>query len=251
MKAAGLQLRTARELLNSEEERLGKLESVRDIISLDEYKRSYEAVLTLRKEVGNFDYTIVSLEYQIIQLENEIEVIRGGTVEGWQKELSELKKSYTSLKAEVDQTAFRHEKQQILSPVDGFINVINVHTVGGVITPAQELLSIVPTTTSLLAKVQILNKDIGYITANQDSVLKVDTFDFQKYGKINGKVQHISPDSIDNEELGRVYEVYIKPDNLTLMVDGRLSLITSGMSITAEVKVGKRRVIGGTVKEMY
>jgi hemolysin D len=94
-----------------------------------------------------------------------------------------------------------------------------------------------------MAKVQILNKDIGYITDAQESVLKIDTFDFQKYGKIDGKVTHISPDSIDNEQLGRVYEVYIKPDNLTLTVEGKLTAITSGMSVTAEMKVGKRRVI--------
>jgi hemolysin D len=242
-KSAELQLATAKDLLKSEEERFNNLGKVRDIISQDEYIRSRDTLQTLKRDIGNYEHTTASLKHQITQLENEIDVVRGGTTESWQKELSDLKKTYTSLKAEVDQTAFRHEKQQIISPVDGFINIIYVHTVGGVVTPAQELFSIVPSTNTLLAKVQILNKDIGYITVGQESVLKIDTFDFQKYGKINGKVRHISPDSIDNEQLGRVYEVYIEPDNLTLMVDGKLSPITSGMSMTAEVKVGKRRVI--------
>jgi hemolysin D len=197
----------------------------------------------LQKEVSNIKYSIEGVKHQIEQLNKEIEVVRGSTVESWQKELSDLRKTYSTLKAEVDQAAFRHGKQQILSPVEGHVNTIMVHTVGGVVTPAQELISIVPVNNALLAKVQILNKDIGYIGDEQNCVIKMDTYDFQKYGMINGKVLHISPDSIENEQLGRVYEVYIVPDNLTLSVEGRTAPITSGMSLTAEIKVGKRRVI--------
>jgi hemolysin D len=90
IEAAKLQLDTAASLLRSEEERFNNLEKVRDIVSQDEYKRSYEAVLTLRKDVGSYEHSISSLKYQIMQLEHEIGVIAGGAMEGWQKELSDL-----------------------------------------------------------------------------------------------------------------------------------------------------------------
>jgi hemolysin D len=237
------QIAVINKLLASEEERRAKLETVIDIISHDEYKRNADTILSLTKDKTGLEHNLLASRHQIVQLQKEIDVVYGGTVEAWQKEQSELEKSYSSLKAEVDQASFRQEKQHIYAPADGYVNMILVNTVGGVVQPAEQLMTIVPVNTDLVVKAQILNKDIGFISVGQECVVKMDTFDFQKYGKVAGTVQHIASDSIDNEQLGRVYEVYIKPDNLSLMVDGRETMITSGMSLTAEVKVGKRRVI--------
>ena len=237
------QTEVIRKMLASEEERHAKLETVIDIISHDEYKRSADTILSLTKEKTGLEHNLLASRHQISQIRNEIDVIYGSTVEAWQKEQSELEKTYTSLKAEVDQASFRQEKQHLYAPVDGYINMILLNTVGGVVQPAQQLITVVPANTELVVKAQILNKDIGFISVGQECVVKMDTFDFQKYGKVSGRVLHISSDSIDNEQLGRVYEVYIKPDNLTLTVEGRETAITSGMSLTAEVKTGKRRVI--------
>ena len=73
--------------------------------------------------------------------------------------------------------------------------------------------------------------------------IKVDTFNFQKYGILNGKVTVVSPNSIDDEHLGPVFEVYIEPHNSTLMVEGKEQSIKFGMSTTNEIKIGKRRII--------
>lgn len=74
-------------------------------------------------------------------------------------------------------------------------------------------------------------------------LIKVDTFDFQKYGMINGIVKKISKDSVEDQRLGPIYDVYITPLNKTLMVEGKETPITTGMSLTAEIKVNKRRII--------
>ena len=71
----------------------------------------------------------------------------------------------------------------------------------------------------------------------------MDTFNFQKYGLIDGQVSHVASDSIENKEQGLVYEVYVQPKKPSLMVEGVLTPITTGMSVTAEIKVGKRRII--------
>lgn len=243
MESLSIQIATYKNMLESEAELYSKLETVKDIISFDELKKSRDSVLSLTKEIGRLEHEHLSKKHQKAQLGKELEVVQGSVVGDWHKELSELTKTYLSLKAEVDAMAFRHEKQRIIASVDGYVNELFINTVGGVATAAQQLVSIVPVNTKLLAKATVLNKDIGFITPGQNCVIKMETFDFQKYGKISGKVSHISADSIDNEKLGRIYEIYVEPDNLTLMVDGRKTLITSGMTLTAEVKVGKRRVI--------
>lgn len=73
--------------------------------------------------------------------------------------------------------------------------------------------------------------------------IKIDTFNFQKYGTIDGKVRQISKDSIEDEHLGLIYEMYITPANDILLVNGIESPISAGMSVTSEVKVGRRRII--------
>jgi len=118
-----------------------------------------------------------------------------------------------------------------------------VHTIGGVVTPAEKLILIVPKDAPLIIKATVLNKDIGFIKEGMTAELKIDTFDFQKYGLIDAVVSHVSDDAIEDEKLGPVYEVYLKPKKNYLMVKGKKEYLSSGMSVTAELKVGQRRVI--------
>ena len=73
--------------------------------------------------------------------------------------------------------------------------------------------------------------------------IKIDTFDFQKYGMIEGVVKKVSKDSVEDKNQGLVYDVFITPVSKTLIVDGKEQSITTGMSLSAEIKTGKRRII--------
>lgn len=115
--------------------------------------------------------------------------------------------------------------------------------IGGVVTPAQKLMTVVPFYTPLVVKATVLNKDIGFVKDGMPVSIKIDTFDFQKYGIVNGAMRSISKHSTDDEKLGPVYEVFVTPLETTLLVEGKRVPITSGMSLTAEIKVGKRRII--------
>ncbi len=159
------------------------------------------------------------------------------------KEYSDKHKTATEIGAEIDKTSFRNQKQRILSPVDGYISNLYFHTIGGVVTPAQKLMTIVPFNTPLVLKVSVLNKDIGFVRNRMPVSIKIDTFDFQKYGILNGTIRNISHHSTDDEKLGPVYEVFINPIETTFLVEGRRVPVASGMSLTAEIKVGKRRII--------
>ncbi len=111
------------------------------------------------------------------------------------------------------------------------------------VTPAQKLMTVVPRSAPLVIKATVLNKDIGFVKEGMPVSVKIDTFDFQKYGILKGVVRNISKHSTEDEKLGPVYEVFIDPINTTLLVEGKQVPMTSGMSLTAEVKVSKRRII--------
>jgi hemolysin D len=159
------------------------------------------------------------------------------------QELLTLKKEARNLQSQINAINFQNQKQSIISPEDGYVAKLMINTVGGVVTPAEKLISIVPKDSPLIVKANVLNQDIGFIKNDMESKIKIDTFNFQKYGFFEGKVINVGSYSIKDEKLGDIYEIKIEPDGKRLMVEGKERYLEAGMSVTAEIKVGKRRVI--------
>lgn len=135
------------------------------------------------------------------------------------------------------------EFQTLTSPVDGTVQGLSSNTIGGIVTPAQPIMNIVPDGTPLVVETLLPNKDIGFVTEGQEVANKFDTYPFQKYGTIKGKVINISPDAFEDEKLGSVYRMKISLDRTTLNFSGNEFSITSGMAVTSEIMTGKRRII--------
>lgn len=224
-------------------EKLKRLQFVKDIISRDEYEQvesESKKYLTEQHASGHRLAEILALKEQTNQ---EIAYIKEEYRTRLLSELAEKKQRHLYLQAKIKRSEFISTRQQITAPVDGYISQLLFHTVGGVVTPAEKLAFIVPTNSPLLIKSFFLNKDAGFVANGMDVSIKIDTFNFQKYGTIEGKVIQISKDSIEDEQLGLVYETYIAPQGNTLIVNGIERPISAGMSVTSEVKVGKRRII--------
>src|SRR5262249_58642344 len=94
----------------------------------------------------------------------------------------------------------RTRLQELLAPVAGTVQQLSVHTVGGVVTPAQALLVVVPADSHLEIEAMVLNRDIGFVQAGQDAQIKIDTFNFSRYGLLHGKVLSVSPDAITHDK---------------------------------------------------
>lgn len=118
-----------------------------------------------------------------------------------------------------------------------------IHTHGGVVTQAQPLMIIVPSDQPVEVEAMVENKDIGFVTPGQDVEVKVETFNFTKYGVIPGTVISLSNDAIDDEKRGLVYSARIQLKEKVIQVEGRTVVLSPGMAVTAEIKTNKRRVI--------
>lgn len=163
-------------------------------------------------------------------------------------EVTSLTHEINSLGASLEEVRNKREqieklKQELKSPIDGYVGQLFVHTVGGVVTPAEKIMSVVPDKANLQVKATVLNKDIGFVETDMPVSIKLDTYNFQKYGLLDGVVTIVSPNSIEDEQLGPVYEVYVKPTTMKLMVEGKEQSMKIGMSTTNEIKIGKRRII--------
>ncbi len=220
-----------------------RLKSVLDIIARTTYEEARDARLNYEEQIGIKTHEINQNSARITEVEKQ----KALYLQQHQKELletlSQKRNEAQTLKAEIEAILFQKSKQYITAPVAGYIGQLFVHTEGGVVSPAEKLVSIIPADTPLLLKVNVRNQDIGFIKKQMHTAIKIDTFTYQKYGLLQGEVAHVSDDAIEDEKLGLVYEVFVKPEQTYLEHNNEHYDLHIGMSVQAEMKVGTRRVI--------
>ena len=160
-----------------------------------------------------------------------------------QVELSTTETKVASLLQDVTKAGQRADFQRLTTPIDGVVQQLAVHTVGGVVTPAQELLIVVPQDHPVEVEAQVENKDVGFVKAGQVVEIKVETFTFTLYGTIPGRVLSISDDAAPIEKVGLIYPTRVSMDRATIQVEGKQVHLSPGMAVTVEIKTGQRRVI--------
>ncbi len=225
------------------EERLARLRTVKDLIRRDDYDNAKSEAIATGGQVRENRHGVAELRKAAEQVRREIKLIRTEERNRLLEELAEKRRQKNYLEAKVKKASFLSQRQQITAPVRGTVARLLVHTIGGVVTPAEKLAHIVPADSPPVVKVLVLNKDVGFVAPGMAASIKIDTFNFQKYGLIEGTVRQVSKDSVEDERFGLVYETYIEPKKTTLVVEGAQMPISTGMSVTAEIKVGKRRII--------
>ncbi|WP_050477589.1 HlyD family type I secretion periplasmic adaptor subunit [Herbaspirillum rhizosphaerae] len=149
----------------------------------------------------------------------------------------------TALEQDLLKADSRSKLMKLTSPVNGTVQQLVVHTVGGVVTPAQPVMVIVPRDTPLEIEAFLENKDIGFVKPNQDAEIKIETFQYTKYGTIHAKVMSISHDAINDEKRGLIYSTRVKMDKASINVNGTSVSLSPGMAVSVEIKTSKRRVI--------
>jgi hemolysin D len=131
----------------------------------------------------------------------------------------------------------------MVSPVDGVVQQLKVHTIGGVVQPAEPLLVVVPKDQLLEVEARVLNKDIGFVRSGQPVTVKVESFPFTRYGVLRGTVGSVSRDAIADDKLGLYYAARVLVPQGKMNIDGVDVQLSPGMAVTAEVTTGQRRLI--------
>lgn len=146
-----------------------------------------------------------------------------------------------------EQDVIKHEARgkltKLLAPVDGTVQQLVAHTVGGVVTSAQALMVIVPSEESIEVEVTIENKDIGFVREGQAAQVKVESFQYTKYGTIPAQLVSVSRDAIIDEKKGPIYVGHLRLARSHIDVEATPVALSPGMSVTAEISLGKRRII--------
>lgn len=176
-------------------------------------------------------------------------------------DLSKAEQKAAGLAQDVIKAEQRTSLQRLTAPIDGVVQQLAVHTIGGIVTPAQALMIIVPADSGLEIEAMISNRDIGFVEVGQDAEIKIDTFSFTRYGLLQGKILNISQDAItrnkpqddkqpradgsSSEPKGQelVYAARVSLDRTQMDIDNKRINLSPGMATTVEIKTGSRSII--------
>lgn len=157
--------------------------------------------------------------------------------------IAELNQKTAAIEKELQKTSNRQKLQLLTSPVDGVVNQLEINTIGGIVTPAQPIMTIVPGNRRLEVEAWVANKDIGFVEKGQAAEVKIEAFPFTKYGVIDAEVVNLSFDAVPDEERGLVYKAKLSLQTSVIGAGDRLINLVPGMNVTVEVKTGKRYLI--------
>ena len=212
--------------------------------------------LRLQNELSNIDQRITSADSAVLgqnqqllqsqsaltQAQNQSQTQTAETSSAFNNQIIASEKRIIELENNLVKAKQILAQITITAPVDGTVLSLTVKTIGGVVNAGQQLAQIVPEKVPLYVDAALDNQDIGFVKPGQRAVVKVATYPFQRYGYLEGIVENISPDAIQDDKKGLIYKAKIKLNDDKSSKQNQLKLLP-GMSVSAEITTGQRRII--------
>ncbi len=214
-----------------------------NFISQHGYLEREQARIEQEQDLASSRSKVAEIRAALMEAQQQQATLAAETRRQLLDQLNLASQKAASLKQEWVKADQRGRLMHMTAPVAGTVQQLAISTVGGVVTPAQPLMVIVPKDNVLEVEAMLPNKDIGFVNPGQDAEVKVETFPFTKYGTLAGKITQVSSDAIQDEKLGLIYSTRVKLAKDTLRVENKTVRLTPGMAVTVEVKTGTRRVI--------
>jgi HlyD family secretion protein/hemolysin D len=229
---------------------------------------SLESQQALAETKGELEINRAKIDSLVAAIDGLDQKSAGTEAEIYTTALTDLSKARERYRAAAEQLAkanHRTDQQTLRAPINGTVQQLQVTTIGSVVTPAQQLLSVVPDEDNVEVEAVLENRDIGFVSVGQPVEIKIDAYPFTRYGLAKGTILAIdrdaeatpvNPASVrqgterDADDLQNVegserlrYTVHIAIDGNSLKVDGRPGALLPGMSVKAEILTGKRRIV--------
>ena len=202
-----------------------------------DYIQSNANVAVARVAISEAQASLAELENKFTE---DIKLETGNVA----SEIAELKEQLIKFGDRVDRLNIR-------APVSGYVTNLTVNTIRAVIEPSQILMEVVPVDKELIVESKVSTQDIGHVHVGQEAVIKVGSYDPQRFGVIEGEVGRISPSTYLDEENQPYYKAQIILAKKYLgSQPGKYKLIP-GMTVTADIRTGEKTVLDYLLKPVY
>jgi hemolysin D len=185
----------------------------------------------------------VDLEGQLAEARNQERALAAETRKTAQDTLADAERVLSDASLDAVRAGAHSDLLKLVAPVDGTVQQLTVHTIGGVVPAAQALMQVVPAQSTVEVEAFMENRDVGFVREGQAAAVEVDTFNYAKYGTVPARVTHVSRDAIEDEKRGLMYSIRVALDRASIRTENGLARLTPGMSVTVQIKTGSRRVI--------
>ncbi|MDO6788461.1 HlyD family efflux transporter periplasmic adaptor subunit [Cobetia marina] len=200
--------------------------------------------LVKRRAVGEME--MLKLDREIAELKGRQAEIRNTYLQDAYAELADKKSELATLEETTVQRRDQLDRTRLLSPVRGVVNNIAITTRGGVIPPGEEIMQITPLEDTLVFETRIRPQDVAFIAPGMPATIRISAYDYAVYGTLEGKVERISSDTLE-EETPRgeesYYRVLVSSETAALEHDGETLPIKPGMVATVDIETGERSVL--------
>jgi hemolysin D len=235
-----------------------------------QYLTLLQSVLQAKSVLTTLQGNLAEAEAAILVLDEQIIQARGSFAASNIDALTLVDRQIDATAQDLIKASEKLKDMTLRAPIAGTVQASAVTTIGQVVTAGQQLMQVVPEGTPLEIEAYILNTDIGFVAVGQEATIKVDTFPYSRYGTIKGTVEKLANDAIpgiqgkqqqnnasqppslngalsittaaqSNQDL--VFPVIIRPSQTSMNIDGRMVPLSSGMTVTVEIKTERRRAI--------
>lgn len=206
--------------------------------------------LKLKREANGIENDIEASSLSLPRLQFAIDEYKSKRAESRQLFINKAKKELNEVTAEIQRLQTQQielsdkvDRTMVRSPVDGIVQKLFLHTVGGVIKPGADLVEIVPTDKRLYLEIQIKPSDIAFIHPGAAAQVKISAYDFSIHGGLTGKVVNISPDTITDNEGDTYYIIHIETTKNHLGTKKHPLKIIPGMTASSDIVTGQKTVM--------
>jgi len=238
------------ESLELAQEELGILEPMvaKGVTSRIELLRLRRQVTELEREREGAELAMPRARSALAEFARRIEEKRATFTSEAQAELNDTRTRLSALKESLAAVEDRVARTEVRSPVRGTIKQLKINTVGGVIQPGMNLVEIVPLEDNLLVEASIRPSDIAFLHPGQNVKVKITVYDFARYGALDGKLEHISADTIVDEACESFYQIRVRTEKSHLGKDNDPLPIIPGMVAEVDIITGKKTVLDYLLK---
>lgn len=166
-------------------------------------------------------------------------------------ELSQISSERQEVAEELKRLEDKVSRLMVTAPVDGTVNGLTVKSVGSVLAPGALVAEVVPNQRELVAEVRISPQDVGHVKVGKPALVKVETYDFARYGGIEGKVSHVSAASFLDEEGQPYFKGRVSLERNFVGPEQANYILTPGMTLVADIKTGEKSLMGYLVRPVY
>ena len=217
-------------------------------ISEVEIIRLKRSVNDLQGELEASQLAIPRLQSAHDEMKNKIKDLEISFRTKARSELNEVEAELSAIEESLRGQQDRVNRTLVRSPVKGTVKQIMVTTVGGVIQPGMDLMEIVPLDGNLLVEAHVRPADIAFLRPDQDALVKLTAYDFAIYGGLPAKLEHISADTITDENGDSFYLIRVRTERSHLGSEENPLKIIPGMTAVVDILTGEKSVLDYLLK---